>query len=410
MIETTCNTKDSVLVAIDIAKHNHIALLEYPTGKRKKINLKNNKADFIRFENLLKESHLPVLIAFEPTADYHRALAYSLQQAKFSCYFVSSIAVSRTREALFNSWDKNDPKDAQVILHLLKSKIVQIYHDPLIHQFNDIQEISNTYHQISKRKTRLYHSLVNHYMALYFPEVENYFHSTRGKWLLLFLITFPTPQSISQYSKEHFIEKGLAIKGYKRFKAQWLSDIYETAKLSIGLPIEEKSQSAKMYKLILSEYLGLTEKRQEIELLAQEVLNKNDDFQRLKTIPGIGPIIGLTILAEVGNLRRFEHPKQFLSFCGFNLCSYSSGTLKGKPHLSKRGNARLRQSLWMAGQIAVTRHENTFRRKYHAYLNKNGETPDNKRKAYTAIAIKMARVVYAVLTKSTDYHGYYECH
>ena len=33
---------------------------------------------------------------------------------------VSSVAMARTREALHNSWDKNDPKDAQVILHMME--------------------------------------------------------------------------------------------------------------------------------------------------------------------------------------------------------------------------------------------------------------------------------------------------
>lgn len=104
----------------------------------------------------------------------------------------------------------------------------------------------------------------------------------------------------------------------------------------------------------------------------------------------------------------FSHVKQFIKFCGFNLCAKQSGTFRGQPHISKRGNARLRQVLWMAGQVAVTRTENTFRKKFDYFISKNGETPDNKRKAYTAIAIKMARVIYAVLTKRTDYQGHYE--
>jgi len=40
---------------------------------------------------------------------------------------VSSLAMARTREALYNSWDKNDPNDAQVILHMLKTGMTQIY-------------------------------------------------------------------------------------------------------------------------------------------------------------------------------------------------------------------------------------------------------------------------------------------
>jgi hypothetical protein len=53
---------------------------------------------------------------------------------------ISSLALARTREAMHNSWDKNDPKDAQVILHLLKSGLTQHYHDPIVHNLNDLQE------------------------------------------------------------------------------------------------------------------------------------------------------------------------------------------------------------------------------------------------------------------------------
>jgi hypothetical protein len=45
---------------------------------------------------------------------------YRLGMAGFDVKLVSSVALARTREALHNSWDKNDPKDAQVILHMLQ--------------------------------------------------------------------------------------------------------------------------------------------------------------------------------------------------------------------------------------------------------------------------------------------------
>jgi len=47
-------------------------------------------------------------------------LAYRLGAAGFDVRLVSSVALARTREALNNSWDKNDPKDAQVILHMMQ--------------------------------------------------------------------------------------------------------------------------------------------------------------------------------------------------------------------------------------------------------------------------------------------------
>jgi hypothetical protein len=60
--------------------------------------------------------------------------------------------LARTREATHNSWDKSDPKDAQVILHLLKAGLTQRYHDPRVHSVNDIQDLSKTHHRVSLEK------------------------------------------------------------------------------------------------------------------------------------------------------------------------------------------------------------------------------------------------------------------
>lgn len=57
----------------------------------------------------------PIVVSFEATGNYHRTLAHRLLTAEFELRLISSVALARTREALHNGWDKNDPKDAQVI-------------------------------------------------------------------------------------------------------------------------------------------------------------------------------------------------------------------------------------------------------------------------------------------------------
>lgn len=68
---------------------------------------------------------------FEATGNYHRPIAWRLLQAGFDVRLISSLALARTREALHNGWDKNDPKGAQVIRHMLRIGATQRYHDPL---------------------------------------------------------------------------------------------------------------------------------------------------------------------------------------------------------------------------------------------------------------------------------------
>ncbi len=53
-------------------------------------------------------------------------------------------------------------------------------------------------------------------------------------------------------------------------------------------------------------------------------------------------------------------------------------------------------------------NENAFRDKYGRYVADNPAHPDRKRKALTAVAAKMARVVYAVIKHGSDYERFFE--
>ena len=57
---------------------------------------------------------------------------------------INSVAQARYREAMFNSWDKNDPKDAAVILEMLRRGAVQRYVDPMLAGTHDLQELAKT--------------------------------------------------------------------------------------------------------------------------------------------------------------------------------------------------------------------------------------------------------------------------
>ena len=103
---------------------------------------------------------------------------------------------ARTREDLHNGWDKNDPKDAQVILHMLRIGASLAYHDPLAFGINDVQELSKTHEAISGAKTQVLHRIQTHYLPLYFPEVGRFRQNSRSGWFFAFLERFPTSASI----------------------------------------------------------------------------------------------------------------------------------------------------------------------------------------------------------------------
>lgn len=402
------NTGGDVLVAVDIAKKQDAVLIQFPDGSRKKFTVANNLNGYRGLSNYLNALKLPCKIGLEATGNYHRTLAYYLQQRGFDLKLISSVAAARTREAMFNSWDKNDPKDAQVILHMLQTGLTQTFYDPLINQTNDIQELSKTYYQVCLRKVRVQHSIMTHYLPLYFPEAQKYYHTSRAEWFTSLLMTFPNPAAVLKYSRDGFIKAAQAVSGRKVNKTAWLRDFYETASESIGLPVTEDSEAIRMFRLVLQEHQDLCRMRRAIEARADLYLNQNADYLRLRTLPGIGRVIALTILAEAGDLRRFSHYKKFLKYCGLNLSTQQSGGFRGMSKLSKHGNSRLRYAFWIAGTSAIRMRENTVRKKYENYIKADPGNPDLKRKAYTAVAAKIARVAYGLIKSECDYRCYYE--
>ena len=399
----------AILVAIDVSKARNDVLIELPgTARRRRLTVLNTRAEHDRFVGLLRGMGHPVVAGFEATGNYHRPLAYRLLESGFMLRLVSSVALARTREALHNGWDKNDPKDAQVILHMLKIGATQTYCDPVRAGINDIQELSKTHEVISKAKTELWHRLLTHYLPLYFPEIARFAGNSRSDWFLAFLEQFPTPASISSYTKEAFIEAAWSVVGKKVSKARLLGDIYETAQASIALPVSMQSAAIAMFRLIVAEGRSLIRQRDAIEKQAHAALSDNADYQRLRQIPGIGPITAMTILAEAGDLRRFRHHRQFLKFCGLDLATYQSGQFRGQTKLSKFGNARLRSAFWVAAQVAIRQRDNSFRAKYERYIAKDRDNADLRRKALTAITAKMARTAHAVIKSGSDYRPFVE--
>ena len=226
MTDASIPQTEPVLVAIDISKTRHEALIAVPgKTRRRRLTVLNRLDDFTRLIGALSDYGRPVRVAFEATGNYHRALAFHLSAAGFETRLVSSVALARTREALNNSWDKNDPKDAQVILHMMEIGNEQFYHDPLLSGTNDLQELSKTHDIVSRSKTELWHRVLTHYLPLYFPEADRFHRSSRSDWFFAFLERYPSPHFISAMGREAFIAEAWDAVGRRVSKERLLADI-----------------------------------------------------------------------------------------------------------------------------------------------------------------------------------------
>jgi len=92
------NTTGKLLITIDIAKKSHDALISWPSGKTKAVKTPNSLAGYRELLDLTNTPPSSINVAFEPTADYHRNIAYWLHMQGVSYYLVSSLACARARE------------------------------------------------------------------------------------------------------------------------------------------------------------------------------------------------------------------------------------------------------------------------------------------------------------------------
>jgi transposase len=121
------------------------------------------------------------------------------------------------------------------------------------------------------------------------------------------------------------------------------------------------------------------------------------DYALLQTVPGIGEHLGLTILYEIGDITRFATVKDFLSYCRLVKGTVASaGKIKGLRG-AKLGNPYLR---WAFGEAAIIAKRDPqiigpLAQRLEARMN------ENKFKANTVLAIKLARAVYFMLRQHT---------
>lgn len=76
--------------------------------------------DYRQLIDVLCDYDCPVRIGFQAIGHYHRILVYQLVMTSLELHLVSAVRFVLTQEALRNSLDKNDRKDAQVIVRILE--------------------------------------------------------------------------------------------------------------------------------------------------------------------------------------------------------------------------------------------------------------------------------------------------
>ena len=237
------------------------------------------------------------------------------------------------------------------------------------------------------------------WIAVYFPEYKGIYTHIDSKGGMMVLKTASTPEEIIKLGVDGIIQiwKDAKLRGNGHKKAML---IVNAASQSIGLT--EGLEEARMEIQDLIEDYELQLKRLEkVNSLIENLCRQIKYVDKLLEIKGIGMITVAGFIAEVGDITRFDNAKELQKLAGLELVADSSGKHSGKTRISKRGRKRLRYLLVQAAVSVIGKNEEF--RQIHEYYTTRHNNPLKKMQSLIAVACKLIRVFYVILTKGRNY-------
>jgi transposase len=133
----------------------------------------------------------------------------------------------------------------------------------------------------------------------------------------------------------------------------------------------------------------------ELTIVREAKRHDADAFHRLRSVPGIGKVLALTILYEIHDITRFDRVQEFASYARLIKCTHVSGGKKLGTGGAKMGNVHLK---WAFSEAAVLflRHTRDGKQILARLEKKHG-----KGKALSILAHKIGRAVYYMLARGT---------
>jgi transposase len=144
--------------------------------------------------------------------------------------------------------------------------------------------------------------------------------------------------------------------------------------------------------------------KKEIEKYVKEDTDLKKEVSNICTIPGIGVLTAVIVLAETNGFELVRNKKQLVSYAGIDVIEKQSGTsIKGKSRISKKGNRNLRKSMHLPALSAVKWNDN-FRNLYARIVAKQGI----KMIALVAVQRKLLEMIYIIFKTKVPYDIEYE--
>lgn len=340
-------------VGIDVSQNKSTVAVLRPFGEvvLPPFEVRHNADDLRALAAKLKSIDGETRVVMEHTGRYYEAIANVLHNEGLFVCAVNPLLIKNFGDNSLRKV-KTDKADAlKIARYTLEHWTKLRSYTPLDTVRYELKTLNRQFHLASKQKT----ITSNNFIALLdqtFPGIRKCFDSparTDGsqKWVD-FVMTFWHADCVRKLSYEAFSEryrKWCKRHGY-HFRISSAVKVYELAKNTVVLV--PKSQTVKV--IIQGAARQLTSISSSVELYRSEMnrlASMLPEYPVVMGMYGVGKSVGPQLMAEIGDIRRFDRKQALVAFAGVDPAPNDSGDRYGKTSgVTKRGSSHLRKTLF----------------------------------------------------------------
>ncbi|MBO5273496.1 MAG: IS110 family transposase [Clostridia bacterium] len=338
-------------------------------------------------------------VLMEYTGHYYEPVARYLHE---SGIFVSVVNAILSHDYSGNTVrkTKTDKKDSVKLANMAIDRWLDLKEYIPENEIRQTLKICNRqYNQYNKMKTMLKNNLIA-LLDQSFPDVNKLFTSParksdgHEKWVD-FALKFWHCECVSKLSLRQFTDRYelWCRKNNYHYTETKAESIYRAACGKVGLlPMCDST------KVIITQALiQLQTVEESLAALKSEMLQLSSSLPEYATVMsfyGVGEILGPQLIAEIGDIHRFENKKCLVAFAGIDAPPYQSGTFNPQSRsISKRGSPSLRKTLFQI--MSVILQNSPEQEPVYTYLDKKRAEGKPYKVYMIAAANKFLRIYYA---------------
>lgn len=397
-----------ISIGIDISKEKSTVSMLRPYGEivEKPYDVNHDEESLNNLIQYIKSFDEDVKVVLEATGGYHQVVVTKLLEAEIFTVVVNPYIMKKYCAATLRKAKTDKIDSIKIANYGIDHWFSMTAYCPPDEIYSELKLLGRQYDQYVRLKVNCKIQLANILDAV-MPGIKKVLagivpaNSTKDK-LCDFVEHYWHYDNIKKLSEKQFVasyEKWAKKKGYRYNESQAIA-IYQLSKNNIPT-LKSSTPSTKM--LVLQAVKSLREMENTLFLIItqmQEIASTLPEYSVIREMPGVGAILSVLLIAEIGDVRRFKNGSALVAYAGIDAPPYESGQFKGtKRTISKRGSALLRKIRYEVMHSLKVVKPTKDSAVYDFIIKKENEG-EPKRVAKIAGLNKFLRIYYARIMES----------